>query len=457
MTDTSWLFERMQGWAEAPALVFRDAPTSYGELLERAARWDPELSARGIGPGSVVLLEGGFSPGAVSLLLALVRRAAVAVPLTPLLRVHRSGFCEVAEVQHSFAFDEADGWVAEAHPRTVRHALTQKLIARAHPGLVIFSSGSTGKPKAVLHDFAGLLEKFRKPGQRKRSLTFLLFDHSGGLDTLVNTLASGGTLVTPASREPDVVCATIARHGVHTLPTSPTFLNLLLVSEAWRRHDLSCLQLIAYGTEPMPEALLARLREVFAHVKLVQTYGTSELGVLRARARDGAPQWLRFRSEGFETRVVDGVLWVRSPAAMLGYLNAPDLFDAEGWLNTQDAVQVEGEYLRVLGRVSDLINVGGQKVYPAEVESVLLGMDNVRDVAVYGEKHPLTGQIVAARVNLVSPEPFDAFKRRLRLFCKERLPSYKVPARIELTEQEQFGARMKKLRPAAQALEDSTP
>ncbi|MBF5044835.1 AMP-binding protein [Aggregicoccus sp. 17bor-14] len=450
---TGWLFERMHAWAGEPALVFRDVPCTYAALLARAEAWDAELSARGVAAGNVVLLEGGFSPGAVSLLLALVRRGAIAVPLTALLRVHRAEFSDIAEVQHAFTFDEADAWTYAASPREVTHALTRKLVARGHPGLVIFSSGSTGRPKAVLHDFAGLLEKFRPAGARKRSLTFLLFDHIGGMDTLFNTLANGGTLVVPTSREPDVVCAAIARHGVHTLPTSPTFLNLLLVSEAWRRHDLSSLQVVAYGTEPMPEALLGRLREALPHVKWVQTYGTSELGVLRARGREGAPQWIRFRSEGFETRVVDGVLWVRSPAAMLGYLNAPDLFDEEGWLNTQDAVQVEGEYLRVLGRVSDLINVGGQKVYPAEVEGVLLALDNVRDVAVYGERHPLTGHIVAARVSLVTPEPLDAFKRRLRLFCRERLPSYKVPARIELTEQEQFGARMKKLRPAAGSAE----
>jgi acyl-CoA synthetase (AMP-forming)/AMP-acid ligase II len=67
---------------------------------------------------------------------------------------------------------------------------------------------------------------------------------------------------------------------------------------------------------------------------------------------------------------------------------------------------------------------------------------------VFGEKSPLTGQFVAARINLIAPEPFDAFKRRLRTFCRERLPSYKIPARIEITETDQFGVRMKKMRGA---------
>jgi long-chain acyl-CoA synthetase len=221
---------------------------------------------------------------------------------------------------------------------------------------------------------------------------------------------------------------------------------LLLISEAWKRHDLSSLQVIAYGTEPMPETVLARLREVFPSAKLVQTYGMSELGVLRTRSREPGSLWMKFSGEGFETKIVDGTLWVRTPTAMLGYLNAPDLFDEEGWLNTEDAVEVDGEYVRILGRVSDLVNVGGQKVYPAEVENVLMTMDNVRDVAVYGEAHPLTGKILAARINLIAPEPFDAFKKRLRAFCRERLPSYKIPARIELTDADQFGQRLKKMR-----------
>ncbi len=266
------------------------------------------------------------------------------------------------------------------------------------------------------------------------------------MDTLFNSLANGGALITTVSRDAKVVCRAIEEFRVHTLPTSPTFLNLLLISEAWKDHDLSSLQVIAYGTEAMPESTLLRLREAFPHAKFVQTYGMSELGVLRTRSREVGSLWMKFSGEGFETKIVDGVLWVRSPTAMLGYMNAPDLFDGEGWLNTEDAVEVDGEYVRILGRVSDLVNVGGQKVYPAEVENVLMEMDNVRDVAVFGERSPLVGNLLVARVNLKEPEQFDVFKRRLRAFCRERLPNFKIPARIEVTDQEQFGHRLKKMR-----------
>jgi len=371
--------------------------------------------------------------------------------MTPLARVHRDKYAEISEASCTFEFDDADHWTLTQHARPVSNALTKRLIANQRPGLVIFSSGSTGEPKAILHDFEALLEKFRPPGARKRTLSFLLFDHIGGMDTLFSTLANGGTLITTPSRDPDVVCRTIEKHQVHTLPTSPTFLNLLHISEVWRNYDFSSLKVIAYGTEPMPATLLARLQETFPDTKLVQTYGMSELGVLRTRSREAGSLWLKFTGDGFETKVVNGILWVRTPAAMMGYLNAPDMFDSEGWLNTEDSVEVDGEYLRIVGRVTDLINVGGQKVYPAEVEDVLLSMSNIRDVSVYGERNPLMGQILAARINLIEPETLDAFKKRMRAYCRERLPSYKIPVRIEFTDREQYGIRMKKLRRDSQA------
>jgi Acyl-CoA synthetases (AMP-forming)/AMP-acid ligases II len=133
---------------------------------------------------------------------------------------------------------------------------------------------------------------------------------------------------------------------------------------------------------------------------------------------------------------------------MLGYLNAPSPFDEEGWMNTQDMVEVDGEYIRILGRRTEIINVGGQKVYPAEVESVLMQMPNVCDATVYGEKNPITGQIVAARLNLVEPEDLDSLKKRVRSWCRERLEPFKVPVKIAIADGEQFSARFKKMRRA---------
>ena len=442
----AWFFERMAGWGDDLALVWDSKKTNYAELLTLESRWSKELAERGVAAGSVVAIEGSFSPNACAALLALVRVGAVAVPLTPLMRAHRDKFLDIAEAQLTIELDELDGFRILSHPRPVTNATTLKLLERQHPGLVIFSSGSSGAPKAILHDFAVILEKFRQVRQKKTTLTFLLFDHIGGIDTMFNTFGSGGAVVTVPDRNPETVCRAIAEHRVHTLPTSPTFLNLMLISGAWQEHDMSTLKVIAYGTEPMPESTLKRLHEALPEVSLVQTYGMSELGVLRSRSRDSESLWIKFSGDGFQTKVVDGVLWVKAETAMLGYLNAPDLFDADGWLNTQDAVEIDGEYMRILGRATDLINVGGQKVYPAEVENHLLQLDNVQDVAVFAKPHPMMGHVVGARFSLKTPEPLPEFKRRMNAFCRGKLASYQIPLMVEITSADQFGVRFKKMR-----------
>jgi acyl-CoA synthetase (AMP-forming)/AMP-acid ligase II len=444
--DVDWFFERIAGWGDATALVASGQRTSYAQLLEGAAAWHARFGEQGVGAGSVVAIEGSFSLQACSAFLAAMRLGAVVVPLTTLMRAHRDTFLEIAEASLLVELDAADTFTLTRFQRRAQNPLTLKLIERGQPGLVIFSSGSTGAPKAILHDLSRVLEKFRKVRQKKTTLTFLLFDHIGGIDTMLSTFGNGGCIVTVAERTPELVARAIEAERVHTLPASPTFLNLFLISGLWQQHDLSSLKVIAYGTEPMPESTLSRLHEVFPDVALVQTYGMSELGVLRSRSRDSTSLFIKFTGDEFKIKVVDNVLWVKADTAMMGYLNAPDLFDADGWLNTQDAVEVDGEYLRILGRKTDLINVGGQKVYPAEVENLLLQMDNVAEVAVFGKPHPMMGQVVGARFSLKEPEALDVFKRRMNAFARERMARFQIPVYVELADTEQYGARFKKLR-----------
>ena len=224
------------------------------------------------------------------------------------------------------------------------------------------------------------------------------------------------------------------------------------MSRVHERYDLSSLRLISYGTEPMAASTLEHLKRIFPAASLKQTYGLTELGVLPTRSQASGSLWLRLGGLGCEAEVRDNVLWVRSDTAMLGYLNAPDPFDAGGWYNTQDAVQVAGPYIRILGRTSDMINVGGQKVHPSEVEDVLLAMEDVCEATVWGETSAVTGQIVVARVSVRQPEDPSAFERRMHEFCRSRLAAYKIPAVVELVDTVLHGPRFKKLRP----LEHST-
>jgi acyl-CoA synthetase (AMP-forming)/AMP-acid ligase II len=273
-----------------------------------------------------------------------------------------------------------------------------------------------------------------------------LIDHIGGINTLFYVLSQGGTVVPVEGRDPESICETIARHRIELLPTTPTFLNMLLMSDALLRHDCSSLRMITYGTEPMPLSTLRHLHAVLPGVELKQTYGLSELGILQTKSREPDSLWVKVGGEGFETKVVGGILWIRSDSAMLGYLNWPSPFDADGWFNTEDVVEVDGEWLRILGRKSEIINVGGEKVYPAEVESTLLEIENIRDASVVGRRNPISGQVVVARVVLREPEAIDQVRKRIRLHCKSRLEPFKIPAIIELCDEPFHGKRFKKMR-----------
>lgn len=428
------------------AVVWQDRTVSYGWLSEEIEGQLEWLSDEDVGSGSVVSLEADFSPRAVATLLALIDRGTVVVPLSSSVDVKKPEFRSTAQVEVMVRIEEDEEPVAERTDRLADHEIYQELRGRGHPGLVLFSSGSTGKSKAAVHDLVPLLEKFHVRRKRMRMITFLLFDHIGGVNTLLYVLSNGGCVVTVPDRSPDGVCHAIEKHRAQILPTSPTFLNLLLLSEAYARHDLSSLELVTYGTEVMPESTLKRCRELFPDVRFLQTYGLSELGILRSKSRSSDSLWVKVGGEGFETRVVDGLLEIRAKSAMLGYLNAESPFTEDGWFRTGDMVEVDGEYLRILGRDSEIINVGGEKVYPAEVESVLQDMPGVAEAVVRGEPNPITGNVVAARVRLTTPESQGEFRKRMRGFCSQRLPRFKIPQKVELSEESMHGSRFKKMR-----------
>jgi long-chain acyl-CoA synthetase len=440
-----FLLERFRAAPDRDAIIWRDRATSYGWLADEVDRWRARLG-EAVPAGSVVSLEADFSPTAVALLLALVDHRCTVVPLTSSVEMKKPEFREVAEIEVIATVDADDAVDFRPTGAAASHELIATLRSRGHPGLVLFSSGSTGKSKAALHDFVPLLEKFRVPRHSMRAITFLLFDHIGGVNTLLYTLSNAGTVITVEDRSPEAVCRAIAVHRAEMLPTSPTFLNLLLLSEAHTRHDLSSLELVTYGTEVMPETTLKRFHALFPGVRLLQTYGLSELGILRSKSRSSDSLWVKVGGEGFEIRVVDGLLEIKAASAMLGYLNHESPFTEDGWFRTGDAVEVDGEYLKILGRRSEIINVGGEKVYPAEVESELQLMDGVEDATVVGEKHPITGQIVTAQVKLSTGEDAAAFRKRMRAFLADRVPRYKIPQKVTVTEAAMHGARYKKMR-----------
>jgi acyl-CoA synthetase (AMP-forming)/AMP-acid ligase II len=131
---------------------------------------------------------------------------------------------------------------------------------------------------------------------------------------------------------------------------------------------------------------------------------------------------------------------------MLGYLNVPSPFGEEGWFNTGDMVEREDDYVRILGRKSEMINVGGEKVHPTEIENVIQMMEGVEDVTVKSEPNPIVGQMVVAQVKISTNETGAEFKKRLRAFCKDKLANYKIPQKVTIISSPTHGDRYKKMR-----------
>lgn len=442
-----WLIERFAGAPQQPAFIHEGRAVSYGEVVDSIASFRQRVAQAGIGAGQSVVVLGDYSPEVFCMMLALAQNGSIVIPLTSNSVIEESVALGVSGCDWYVRF-AANGIDASIEPRQIAtdNRLLAEFRARGVPGLILFSSGSTGKPKGILHDFNQVAEKFRKQRAPVVAIPFLMIDHFGGINTILAITASLGTVVTVADRSVPNICAAIDRYKVELLPATPSFLTLLMASRLNAEYDLSSLKRITYGTEVMPQSTLDRVKAAFPGVNLLQTYGLSEVGVLRSQSREDGSLWVRIGGDGFQTKIIDGVLWIKSEYAMVGYLNAPSEFDADGFFNTQDQVEVDGDYFRILGRVTDLINVGGQKVYPAEVESVILDIDNVQDVAVFGEFHNLLGQIVVAKIVLEQPESVESVKKRVRQACQGKLASFKVPAKVVLAEGVLHSARQKKIR-----------
>ena len=439
------IFEYLHEYGNAPALAHGGKVYTYKNLVDAIEEWEQKLAS--VHFPAVVGIESDFSIGSISLIFFLIKKNAIIVPFDIKQKNKNLSKYEIAapdyiiriESENYFSIEQLDNAPA-------RNDYYSALINNNLPGLVLFTSGSSGTPKAAVHDFSKLLKKFNKKRKTFVTVNFLLFDHWGGLNTMLHILSNAGLLVILEDRTPDHVCEMIDKYSVELLPVSPTFLNMLLISRAYQRWSLKTLKLITYGAEPMPESLLAMVGKIFPDIKLQQTYGLIELGVLNSKSESNGSLWVKVGGEGYQLRVVNDMLEIKSESAMLGYINASSPFTEDGWFKTGDAVEVKGEFLRILGRKSELINVGGEKVFPQEVENVILELSEVLDVVVFGQKNPLTGNIVCARVYAAGDHTKESIIKIVKTHCRSRLASFKVPVKVTVETQGFENTRFKKER-----------
>lgn len=417
------LMERLGAlWAgiDYPFLIHKNAHLRFSDIAQSDAVDLSEVRA-----GDVVALIGDFDPGSIQTLLQLIDRQVVLVPLTTDTRGQHEYFFDAAQVDVVI-----EGQDVRRLPRKDTHELIKQLQEQGHAGLILFSTGTTGRPKAILHDMTLFLQRFETPRPTQRTINFLLFDHIGGINTLLHTLFNKGVVIAPEARTVDSILATIAAHHVEVLPTTPTFLRMMLMSGAIPDSVPACLTLITYGTERMDQPTLEQLCQLLPGVDFRQTFGMSELGIVRVKSEARDSLFMKIGGEGVETRVVDNVLQIRSQTRMLGYLNAASPFDADGWYDTKDVVETKGPHYKVVGRIGDVINVGGLKFMASEVERVAIDYPGVALVKAEARANPITGQHVELLVQPVAGTDVD--RKALAAYLAHKLPAHMVPRRIKI-------------------------
>jgi acyl-CoA synthetase (AMP-forming)/AMP-acid ligase II len=305
---------------------------------------------------------------------------------------------------------------------------------------ILLTSGTTGVPKLVVHTLASLAGAIKTDQASAEPIvwsTFYDIRRYGGLQILLRAALTGKSLVLSSSREPVAEFLTRAgRHGVTHISGTPSQWRRALMSPSARMINPEYVRL---SGEIVDQGILNRLRGAYPQARIVHAFASTEAGVAFevTDVRAGFPADVIEHTPGVEMKVEDGSLRVRSARVASCYLGAeaPLLKDADGFVDTSDMIDLRDGRYCFIGRRDGMINVGGLKVYPEEVEAVINRHPEVQISLVRTKKSPVTGALVVADVVLKAD--FGAGRRDMRalqndivLICREALSSYKVPAAI---------------------------
>jgi long-chain acyl-CoA synthetase len=463
------------------AVVAGELELSYGELDERADRLATALAAAGVGRGDVVALALGNDWRFAECLLGVARAGAVSLLVNVKLGADALAYIAdhsdaVAVIADAGLGDRVAAMRAGA-PRVRTILATGGELPGARPyeealaasprhgaaavcpdpdelALLMYTSGSTGRPKGVMLSHSSTWWQARSSARSMllertdRALIMGPLYHANALWAgLLPMLYVGGAVVVLPEFDARHALRAVDRWAVTCTSGTPSMFALLLAEADRSSCDGSSLELLMCGSAPVPEELMSRLVERFG-CEICETYGLTEGG-----ANVLSPRWgvKKLGSTGLpvpdvEIEVRDpedpprvcgigeiGELWTRSPANALGYLKQPDVtaqrFTADGWLRTGDLVRRDEQgYVYFCGRTDDMISVGGENVYPKEVETILLQHPAVADVGVVPAAHPVKGEAPVAWV--VLRPGAEAAEDELRQFFLAKGPAYAHPRRV---------------------------
>jgi acyl-coenzyme A synthetase/AMP-(fatty) acid ligase len=303
---------------------------------------------------------------------------------------------------------------------------------------LLLTSGTTGAPKIVAHDVTTLSAPIKSAGTPPVWGTFYDIRRYGGLQIFFRSIIGGGSLILSQAGEPVADhLARLARHGVTHLSGTPSHWRRALMSPALRLIAPSYVRL---SGEIADQAVLDNLRAFFPDAGIGHAYASTEAGV-GFEVDDGLagfPASLVGAGHGdVDIKIEDGSLRLRSRRTATSYVGpaAPQLQDDDGFVDTGDMVELRGDRYHFVGRKGGIINVGGLKVNPEEVEAAINRHPAVWGSVVRARKNPVTGAIVAADVVLKDPSIPDSAaaaqtEREIVALCRKHVAPYKVPAMI---------------------------
>jgi acyl-coenzyme A synthetase/AMP-(fatty) acid ligase len=305
---------------------------------------------------------------------------------------------------------------------------------------VLLTSGTTGVPKLVVHTLASLAGAIdiRKPGNgRVIWSTFYDIRRYGGLQIFLRAMLTGSSLLLSSARMSTAdFLAYAGAHGATHISGTPSHWRRALMSSS---AHLIAPEYIRLSGEIADQPILNHLAQVYPKARIAHAFATTEAGVAFAvdDVITGFPLSVLTRTPGVEMKVENGTLRIRSARTASRYLDEEHgpLKDADGFVDTTDLLDLRNGRYYFVGRRDGVINVGGLKVHPEEVEEVINRHPEVRMSLVRTRKNPITGALVVADVVLRSaPGPEREVDRQIRqdilLRCREELASHKVPAMI---------------------------
>lgn len=309
---------------------------------------------------------------------------------------------------------------------------------------LMLTSGTSGPPKIVGHTLAALAGAIIAEGAARRVnanwATFYDIRRYGGLQIFLRAVIGGGSMV--LSEPGEAIADHVERlraGGVTHLSGTPSHWRKLLMSGAATNFSPSYVRL---SGEIADQAVLDGLAHAFPNASIGHAYASTEAGVGFAvnDGREGFPaDFIGRNRDGVEMKVVDGSLRIRSDRTAHAYIGvaAPSLADAEGFVDTGDMVELRGERYHFVGRRGGIINIGGLKVHPEEIEAVINRHELVRMSRARSRRSPITGAIVVAEVVLANGADAsrrDTVRSEIIGRCKDSLAAYKVPAVIRFVE-----------------------